>query len=188
MVKPRVFTYLSPVKTNDPDNETLLLEVENIESGEKTNITDIQAQPDGSYEVPIDLSKANTGRFSFESTSSISNTVASEQLVINDDLYKDQFFGIVELVFNSSTLPAYELKLERKLNLWNYILVNRSNRTDFNSLLVKDNSTINAAPYQTYLFEKINPAFTIGNKPAVKFQSKSTIPWFELHKKDNELV
>ena len=187
-ISPKVFTFLSPLTTNDPDNETLTLELENLDSGEKTLLEDQHAKPDGTFEIPIDLSKKNGGRYAFKSTTNPGNATETLQLLIDEELDKTPLFGMVTLKLEASTLSEYELVFERRQSLWSYILVNRSNRNDFASLLVKDNSLLNEPPYDSYSFQKIGPEFTVGDKTAVKFRSTGNIPTYELPKKDIEVV
>ena len=187
-VRPKVFTFTSPLTTNDPENELLTLEITHEETGAQTILSDVAARPDGSYEVPVDLSKQNAGQYSFKSTTQLANDMNTLQVLIDDQLYRTPFFGMVSINLSASTLDEYELVFQRKESVWNYILVNRSNRTDFNDLLVKDNSLANSAPYQSYLFQKLGPSFTVGDKDAVKFQSTTDIPAYELPKRDIELV
>lgn len=187
-IKPNQFTYEIPVTTNDPQNETVSLELEHVESGEVFLIDDIPAKEDGTYESPVDLAGKPEGLYNFKSETSISNTISNENVLIDKEVYRQQVFGIIEIHYNQNSLAAYELVFERKSNFWNYILVNRSERTDFNSLEIKDNSLVNDPPYQTYLFEKQQTGFTVGSSPAIRFQSKIEIPFFELPKKNIELV
>lgn len=187
-IKPNQFTYEIPVSTNDPVNETVNLELEHMESGEIFTIDDIPAKEDGTFESPIDLAGMPEGLYNFKAETSISNTLSNESILIDKEVYRQLVFGIIEIHYNQNTLDSYELIFERKSNFWNYILVNRSKRADFNSLEIKDNSLVNDPPYQTYLFEKKQTGFTVGNSDAIRFQSKTEIPFFELPKKNIELV
>ncbi|MEL6560651.1 MAG: hypothetical protein AAFQ94_20835 [Bacteroidota bacterium] len=187
-IKPNQFTYEIPVTTNDPVNETVSLELEHVESGEIFPVDDIPAKEDGTFETPIDLAGKPEGLYQFRAETSVNQTISDENILIDQEVYRQQIFGIVEIHYNQNSLNAYELVFERKSNLWNYILVNRTERTDFDSLEIKDNSLVNDPPYQTYLFEKQQTGFTVGNSPAVRFQSKTAIPFFELPKKNIELV
>lgn len=187
-IRPNQFTYVIPITTNDPENETIDLEMEHIESGKKFQIGALAAKSDGSYESPIDLAGKPEGLYAFNSESSIANDTSSEKILIDKAIYRDQVFGIIEIHYTGDTLDTYELVFERKSNFWNYILVNRTNRSDFNNLEIKDNSQVNDTPYQTYLFEKKQTGFSIGSNAAIRFQSKTEIPFFELPKKNIELV
>jgi len=187
-IRPKIFTYNAPLVTNDPETETLSVELEHVASGTKILIADVPASPDGGFEVPIDLSKHQTGLYKFSSTTSVSNDITEEKIIVDDKINKEQLFGLIELSYQNDSLAAYELLFERKTNLWNYILINKTNRNDFNSLFIKDNSEGEQSPYQPYLFAKTGPEFTVGEKPAVKFQSNVAIPYYELPKRDIELV
>jgi hypothetical protein len=84
-------------------------------------------------------------------------------------------------------LEDYELTYTRKSTYWNYILVNRSNRSDFDDLLVKDNGSA-SSPYVVNSFAKQGGSLTIAGKSAVKFRSDVEIPFFEIPKLDIEVV
>lgn len=188
LVKPPVFTYKIPLTTSNPTTETISLELTHTSSGETLTITGIPANDEGKYETAIDLRKAKQGHYHFRSTTSISNDTETEAVFIDEDLSKQSFFGLIEISYSNSALAAYELVFVRKTTLWNYILVNKTSRADFNDILVKDNSTSNDPPYQSYVFEKQAGTITVSSLPAVKFQSKTTIPFYEKPKTDIELV
>ncbi len=189
-LKSPIFTYRIPLTTSDPENEKVNLVMRHKASGETVSIDDIPAGNTGVFETGVDLSKAKQGLYSFESTNTTTNGSETEQVYIDEALSRVPLFGLVEITYNNDSLSNYELTFQRKTSLWNYILVNKSDRTDFADLLVKDNSSGNESPYQTYQFQKQPGEIQVGGYTAVVFQSDplERIPFFEKPKLEIELV
>ncbi|MGB3464670.1 MAG: hypothetical protein WBA74_05360 [Cyclobacteriaceae bacterium] len=190
LIKPPQFSYQLPLETNDPANETAVLELSHESGSASITIDDIKSRSNGTFETPVDLAGKRSGLYTLQSSLSISADEGQENVLVDHKTYLDQIFGIIDIHYTSDTLSEYELVFQRKANLWNYIVINKSRRTlsEFNGLLVKDNNLSNIIPYQAYLFDKVESGLTVSGYDAVKFQSKTTIPFFEKPKSFIQLV
>ena len=187
-LKGSVFTYRLPISTENPSTEEADLILRHIATNETISINEIAANQEGGFIQSIDLRKAKNGLYAFESTNTTSLTTETEQIYIDDALATAPLFGLVEITYNGDSPTQYQLNFQRKTTLWNYIVVNKSSRTDFSELLVKDNNSNNEDPYQSYQFQKQPGQVQVGASTAVVFQSDTQIPFFQRPKLEIELV
>jgi hypothetical protein len=193
LVRPNEFSFTFPFQAVDKSGDTASLQILDFDNTSVIIDSFPVIKPDtfGYYNQKIELSPVNNTKYIFRIADS---THSSEDLVvyIDNNLYKQSFFGLVEINYNEDTLAKYKISLSRKESYWKFIIVNKNNLIDFTSeqLEVDDKTSSAEAPYSINNFTNtIQPDTTIkinGFETAV-FKSDDLIPCYELPKLNLQL-
>lgn len=193
LLKPNEFTFTFPYKAEDLENDIATLEVLDFDNVNNQVLIFSDIEPDklGYYSQKLKLPVKDGKKYILRISDS---NHSNEDLILytDNELNKQNIFGLIEINYSSSALDKYQLQFNRKKSYWKYIIVNKNALIDFSSeqLELIDSTVEIASPYEVYNFSnQLQPDDEInidGCETAV-FTSEKLIPCYEVPKLNIQL-
>jgi hypothetical protein len=145
----------------------------------------------GNYKQKLEFKGIELKRYVFR-VSDTNNPSQDIIIQVDNNLARENIFGLIEINYEENSLEKYTAQLLRKESYWKYIIVNKNNLIDFSSeeLELNDTSGSASSPYDIYTFTNtVQPDADVsieGCETAV-FTSDALIPCYEVPKLNLQL-
>ena len=190
-IKPQIFDYTFPFKAQDPHNDEGDFDIEDLQGNNILTVEDLACNDQGIYQYRVDLSDYPSGRYFFKSSDENHNLV-TEEILIDNDLFKQHPFGLIQIEVNPNTRESYDLKFKRSTSKWVYYIINRSgiSLNDYDMKILDESGDDGSEIYDTYVFngnQSPDPDDSINNFETLVFKSTKKIPFYQVPKSSLKL-
>ncbi len=207
----RLFTYTFSLNTTHTktkfkmtDSEGNLVSVGKDADGNDLPTTlNLTRDDSKQFQQQVDIRNKATGIYTITITNDADAiTLKEETVLIDDGAIQQGVLGIVDIKYNTPTghmygaTEYYQLKFERKMAFWKYLVVNKTQSIDLSdpatNLSIEDSPTGGGPPYINVNFDlegtEPHPDIKVKGFDTVVFKSSDAIPSYEEPKLNVKLV
>jgi len=146
------------------------------------------------FQQQVDLRNKRSGIYTITIRNNADTTTLKEEtILIDNEALQQGVLGLVDIKYDTATnhiygaTEYYQLKFNRKMAYWKYLVVNKTTTVALADLSIEDSPTGGGAPYANVDFNAEGPDIVKGFN-AMVFKSDDEITSFEVPKPSIQLV